>query len=81
MKARRPPVRPDLAKMQAQCEAFNAKHAVGDTIRVWSGPIEGEPTAVEIRYPAQVLGGHTPVVYVTGGQGCIALSHVAREGR
>lgn len=67
--------------MQAQCDAFNAAHAVGDTIRVWSGMIEGDPVAVKIRFPAQILGGHTPIVYVTGGQGCIALSHVAREAR
>ena len=69
------------AQMQAVCDAFNAKHVVGGTIRVWPGLIEGEPIAVEIRYPAQILSGHTPVVYVTGGHGCIALSHVAPEGR
>ncbi|MFY9293299.1 MAG: hypothetical protein WAP03_21760 [Methylorubrum rhodinum] len=73
--------RPNLQRMQAQCEAFNAKHRVGDTIHVWPGPIEGEPVPVKIRFPAQVLGGHTPVVYVTGGHGCIALSHVNRGGR
>lgn len=69
-----------LAHMQAQCDAFNVKHAVGSTILVWPGAIKGEPVSVEIRYPAAVLGGHTPVVYVTGGHGCIALSHVTREG-
>ncbi|WP_375454818.1 hypothetical protein [uncultured Methylobacterium sp.] len=67
--------------MHRECAAFNDRHAVGDTIKVWPGPIEGEPKAVQIRYPAQVLSGHTPVVYVTGGHGCIALSHVQREGR
>lgn len=76
------PVRQSLAKMQAQCAAFNDRHPVGSTIRVWPGAIEGEPIAVQIHYPAAVLGSHTPVVYVTGGQGCIALTHVAKaEGR
>lgn len=69
--------RPSLAKMQTACDRFNAKHAVGDTIYVWTGPIEGKPVERIIRYPASILGGHTPVVYVTGGGGCIALSHVA----
>lgn len=66
----------NLRAMERQCEAFNLQHSVGDTIHVWSGPREGKPKAVQIRYPAQVLSGHTPVVYVTGGHGCIALSHV-----
>ena len=62
--------------MDRQCAAFNAKHSVGSTIRVWPGARHGAPVEVEIRYPAQVLSGHTPVVYVTGGHGCIALTHV-----
>lgn len=67
--------------MAAQVEAFNAKHSVGDTIHVWSGLREGEPIAVQIAHEAQILGGHTPVVYVTGARyGSIALSHV-REAR
>jgi hypothetical protein len=62
--------------MSLQCEAFNAAHPVGSTIRVWPGERRGDPVEVEVRYPAQVLSGHTPVVYVTGGHGCIALTHV-----
>jgi hypothetical protein len=68
--------RPNPQKMAAACEAFNARYNVGDTITVFSGLVGENPTPVQIRYPAQVLSGHTPVVYVTGGQGCIALSHV-----
>lgn len=69
--------RPSLAKMQAQCDAFNAKHAVGDTIYCWTGQIEDPPVPRTIRSPACVLSGHTAVVYVLGGGGCIALMHVA----
>ncbi len=65
--------------MAAKVEAFNARHKVGDTILVWPGVREGEPVPVQIRFEAQILSGHTPVVYVTGGHGCIALTHV-REG-
>ena len=52
--------------------------AIGDVIHVWTGPREGKPVERTIRFPAQVLSGHTPVVYVEGGGGCIALTHVAR---
>ncbi|MCF4125006.1 hypothetical protein [Methylobacterium sp. SyP6R] len=67
----------NLRALERQCEAFNLLHLVGDTIHVWSGPREGKSVAVRIKYPAQVLSGHTPVVYVTGARtGSIALSHV-----
>jgi hypothetical protein len=71
--------RPSLKTMQKQCERFNAAHAVGDTIRCWTGPREGEPVERKVRYPAMVLSGHTAVVYVEGGGGCVALSHVATK--
>ncbi len=62
--------------MQTACDHFNRLHAVGDTIRVWTGPREGKPVERTVRYPASILGGHTPVVYVEGGGGCVALTHV-----
>lgn len=68
--------RPSTKQMQAQCDAFNKRHAVGDTIHVWTGPREGTPVERTIRAPACILSGHTAVVYVNGGGGCIALSHV-----
>lgn len=69
--------RPNLLKtMQAECDRFNARFAVGDDIAVWTGVREGNPTTVQVRYPAQIMSGHTAVVYVTGGGGCVALSHV-----
>lgn len=64
------------AVLQADCDAFNRRHSVGDTIRVWTGPREGEPIERVTKGPAYILGGHTAVVYVSGGGGCIALSHV-----
>lgn len=68
-----------LAAMQAECDAFNASHSVGDVIMCWTGPREGPPTGRMIKAPAQILSGHTAVVYVIGGGGCIALSHVSSE--
>lgn len=64
-------------KMQAECDAFNASHKPGDVIMCWPGVREGLPVERTVREPgAVILSGHTAVVYVTGGGGCIALSHV-----
>ena len=74
----RRPRRLTWGEMQDMCRAFNAEHAVGDTITVYTGLIGVNPKEVQIRYEAQILGGHTPVVYVTGAAaGCVALTHVA----
>jgi hypothetical protein len=74
MRKHRPPTQ---AQMRAACDLFNRTHSVGDTLRVWSGLREGEPTERTIAEPgAYVLGGHTAVVQVKGGGGCVNLTHV-----
>lgn len=70
---------------QAVVDAFNAKYPVGTTIRVFPGDMRGRLDEVQVAEPgAHILGGHTPVVQVTGGTradgspasyGCIGLSH------
>jgi hypothetical protein len=73
----RRPKRPSQAAMEAACKAFNTSHPIGSKIWVAPGSREGRYVEVEVREPgAQVMSGHTVVVYVTGGHGCIALSHV-----
>jgi hypothetical protein len=64
------------AQMQKACDQFNAKHTVGDTITVFTGLRGENPQQAQTRSPAQILNGHTAVVYTTVG-GCIALTHVA----
>lgn len=64
-----------IKKLEADCDRFNASHKPGDTIRFWSGVIEGQPREGVIRFGACIMGGHTAVVYVVG-VGSIALSHV-----
>lgn len=71
------PRRPSQVEMQNAVDAFNAKHSVGDTITVFTGLIGENPTEVQIRYPAEIMGGHTPMAYITGGRGSVALTHVA----
>lgn len=74
------PRRPSPAEMAKAVDAFNAKHAVGDTITVFTGPIGENPKTAQVRYPAEIMGGHTPVVYVTGeAHGAIALTHVRAQ--
>ena len=64
-------------------DRFNARHQVGDWLLVWPGVMgDGPGELVQVREPgARVLGDHTPVVFVTGGHGCIDLLHVRRALR
>jgi hypothetical protein len=64
-----------LRKLQAECDAFNATHKVGDEVQFWTGPREGDPRTGDIRAAAYVLGQHTPVVFIAGA-GAVALTHV-----
>ena len=62
---------------QKVCDKFNAAHPVGTKVRYWKGAREGDPSGVaQTRVPAQVLSGHTAVVWVVGEPACIAMSHV-----
>jgi hypothetical protein len=57
-------------------DAWNKRVVVGTHVRYWTGVREDEPKTGETRSQAQLLGGHTPVVWVTGHAACIALTHV-----
>ena len=59
---------------QAIADAWNACHAVG--IQVHYANVIGDPTKIyRTRTEAQVLSGHTPVVWLEGKAGCVCLSH------
>ncbi|TMR92587.1 hypothetical protein EJK15_44015 [Nonomuraea basaltis] len=61
-------------------EEWNAAYPVGQPVCYWTGfrdgPLAGEPKFSRTRARAQVLGGHTAVVWMDGEGSCIALSHV-----
>ncbi len=62
---------------QAVCDYFNKANPVGTKVLYWKGVHEGKPSGVAAtRSEAQVLGGHTAVVWVHGEPACIALTHV-----
>lgn len=62
-------------KLQKQCDAFNAETPVGSEVRVQkdNGDIVLTRTVTE----AQVLSGHTPVIWLEGISGCYLLDRVS----
>lgn len=54
---------------------FNAAVKVGDTVEYWEVVSMGEPVHYQTESEAEVLGGHTAVVWLKGKRGCVALSH------
>lgn len=65
---------PALAKLQAECDVFNALVSVGaDVVVKLDG---GERRATKTRSEAQVLSGHSAVVWLDGISGCYLLDRV-----
>jgi hypothetical protein len=59
---------------QADCDAWNAKHPIGTQVDVRMD--NGETTRTITRSPAEMLGGHTAVVWLEGIRGCYMLDRV-----
>lgn len=62
-------------------DEFNALHPVGTPVFAYPGARpeddpDGERLITRTRSEAQLLGGHTDVVWVDGHSACIALTHV-----
>lgn len=62
------------AKLQAVCDKFNAAHQVGAAVSVEldSGEVRETVTTSE----AQVLSGHSAVIWLAGINGCYDLDRV-----
>ena len=62
------------AQLQAACNKFNAAHPVGATVTVQldGGQIRETVTASE----AQVLSGHSAVIWLDGVSGCYLLDRL-----
>ncbi len=67
--------KPNVKKMQAQCNAFNAACPVGSRVRVQLDGID-EPFETVTRSEAQILSGHSPVVWMENVSGCYLLDRV-----
>lgn len=66
--------RPDAKALQAQCDAFNAVHPVCAPVTVRRDC--GELVDTVTRSTAEVLSGHTAVVWLQGISGCYLLDRV-----
>ncbi|RFP19136.1 hypothetical protein [Duganella sp. BJB475] len=69
--SRRPP---SAAQLQAACDKFNAAHQVGAAVSVSmdGGEVRETVTTSE----AQVLSGHSAVIWLKGVSGCYLLERV-----
>lgn len=64
----------NLAKQQKLADAWNAMVEVGDTVEYVDhpgAPVETFATATS----AEVLSGHTAVVWLVGKRGCVSVDH------
>lgn len=68
-----------MSKNQDTVDRFNARHPIGTPVRYWTMLREGAGAKGVTRSVAQVLSGHTPVIWVTGQPACIALTHIQAE--
>lgn len=59
---------------------FNKAVKVGDRVRYQSYKPDGPVTEHITRTPAEVLSGHTAVVWLEGKSGCVAVSHCLPVG-
>ncbi|MEG6552271.1 hypothetical protein V6C53_18740 [Desulfocurvibacter africanus] len=62
------------AKEQSLCEAWNASHPVGTVVSILRD--NGNTTQTRTVSEAQVLNGHTAMVWLEGISGCYALKRV-----
>jgi hypothetical protein len=66
---------PTLAELERQCEAFNARCALGGRVAVKLDFVD-TPKITTTRTPATVLSGHSAVVWLDGVSGCYDLGCV-----
>lgn len=63
---------------EAQVEIWNASVEVGDWVEYREVLGEGEASLFRTRSVAQVLSGHTAVVWLEGKSGCVCLEHCSK---
>jgi len=60
---------------QKEVNAWNARVKVGDTISYVEVKGLTEPQKFKTKSEAEVLSGHTAVVWLEGKRGCVAVDH------
>jgi hypothetical protein len=67
--------RPSLKKLEAEVRAFNNRVRVGDEVDYFEVIDVGASQRYRTRSEAQILSGHTAVVWLEGKSGCVCCSH------
>lgn len=67
--------RPNPKKLEAEVAAFNNRIRVGDEVDYFEVIEHGESKRYRTRSPAEILSGHTAVVWLEGKSGCVCCSH------
>ncbi|SEN71867.1 hypothetical protein [Nitrosomonas marina] len=70
--------KPNLKKLQKECDDFNAKYPVGTAVLLKKDFVD-EPVKTVVRHEAYVLSGHTAVAFFEGVSGCYDISCVVRK--
>lgn len=72
-----------LERLEAKVAAWNTAHPLGTLVKAYLLTIGDDLHARtrRVRAPAEVLGGHTPVAWIEGVSGCVALTHVVDVAR
>lgn len=63
---------------QKEADAFNAQVKIGDEVIYHEVIGDGKPQRFRTRTEAQVLSGHTSVVWLDGKSGCVCTSHCTK---
>lgn len=69
-------MKPNINKLQSECDEFNANIKIGDEV-ILTRP-DGSELNTRVGYEASVLSGHTAIVWLDGIRGCVKLSHVRK---
>lgn len=67
--------RPTPAALQKQCDAWNKKNPVGTMVSYEEIVGYGETHRGASNSEAQVLSGHSAVIWIDGKSGCVCLEH------
>ena len=67
--------KPNVKAMQAECDRFNAICPVGGKVSVKLDNV-AEPFETTTRSEAQILSGHTPVIWMHNVSGCYLLDRI-----
>lgn len=69
------PQRPTAYQLQAQCNAWNRANPSGTLVSYESIKGQGETGRYRTNGEAEVLSGHSAVIWLLGKSGCVALDH------